>query len=85
MALLSICIPTLNRLGFLKVSLSELLPAAQLLGVEVCVSDNASSDGTASFLAGLVGQYPCLTVRRSDVKMDIDSSMMAAIAMGKGE
>lgn len=85
MALLSICIPTLNRLDFLKASLSELLPAAQLLGVEVCVSDNASSDGTASFLAGLVSQYPCLKVRKFDVKVDIDSSMMAAIAMGTGE
>ena len=58
--ILSICIPTYNRLPFLK----ELLPA--ILGqvdsgraeVEVVVSDNASTDDTADYLRSL--SNPCL-------------------------
>lgn len=85
MTLLSICIPTLNRVDFLRFSLQGLLPAAQSAGVEVCVSDNASADGTQDLLNELSAQYPCLRIRRSEVKLDIDASMLAAIAMGSGE
>jgi len=46
--LLSICIPTCNRAGFLKVMLQALLPQVREVGdeVEVWVLDNASTDGT---------------------------------------
>lgn len=46
--LLSICIPTLNRAGLLKVLLDNLLPALDDCRdrVEIVVSDNASSDET---------------------------------------
>jgi hypothetical protein len=46
--LLSICIPTFNRAGFLRVMLEALLPQVADLGpsVEVWVSDNGSTDRT---------------------------------------
>lgn len=52
--LLSICIPTYNRLRYLEDLLQGLLPQSErVAGVEVCVSDNRSTDGTADYLAGL--------------------------------
>lgn len=50
--LLSICIPTCNRAGFLRVMLEALLPQVRECGdaVEVCVLDNASTDATGEVL-----------------------------------
>ena len=54
MVLLSICIPTFNRAGYLKKLLANLLSQAAELDdpsqVEVVVSDNASDDATAGVL-----------------------------------
>lgn len=57
---LSICIPTYNRLKYLK----ELLPgliaqidAAQEGAVELVVSDNVSTDGTADYLKAIKRDY----------------------------
>ncbi|MFM7164342.1 MAG: glycosyltransferase family 2 protein [Planctomycetaceae bacterium] len=51
--LLSICIPTCNRAGFLRVMLQALLPQVRQFPdeVEVWVLDNASTDQTAQVLA----------------------------------
>lgn len=85
MPLLSICIPTLNRVDFLRYSLERLLPEAQANGVEVCVCDNASVDDTASLLRELAGRYACLRVARAEVKRGIDANMLAVIGMGTGD
>ena len=50
--LLSICIPTYNRLKYLQELLAMLLPQVEILPdgiVEVIVSDNKSTDGTTDF------------------------------------
>lgn len=80
---LSICIPTFNRLHYLKESLAALLPQAALHQVEICVSDNHSSDGTARFLAGLAGEGLLRHVAQGST-ISLDENMMAAIAMGSG-
>ena len=81
---LSICIPTFNRLHYLKESLDILLPQAQLLGVEVCVSDNHSSDETVKYLTWMSGQFSMLRFVVQDENIGIDKNMAAAISMGKG-
>jgi glycosyltransferase involved in cell wall biosynthesis len=81
---LSICIPTFNRLHYLKEILETLLPQAELLGVEVCISDNNSSDGTAQFLKDLANFYPCLQYIIKSANIGLDRNMLAAITMGKG-
>lgn len=55
---------THNRVDQLRLTLARLLaaPEAELAGILVC--DNASSDGTAGYLAGL--DDPRVVVRRSD-------------------
>lgn len=66
--LLSICIPTYNRVKELEECLDAALPQTSMNGlIEVCVSDNASDDGTAALLARYVMKYPQLrTVRQSE-------------------
>lgn len=56
MAILSICIPTYNRISYLRELLDGLLSQIRDLPkdqVEVLVSDNASTDGTAESLKAL--------------------------------
>src|SRR6266404_2674065 len=50
-ALLTIAIPTVNRLQLLKQALASAL--AQTAPVEIIVSDNGSTDGTEAYLASL--------------------------------
>lgn len=81
---LSVCIPTFNRLGYLKEALATLLPQAELYDVEVCVSDNHSIDGTQQFLSELAAVYPRLRYTVNPVNIGLDKNMLMAISMGKG-
>lgn len=58
--LLSICIPTYNRLPYLRELIESLLPqidAQPENTIELVVSDNVSTDGTATFCASVVRSY----------------------------
>src|SRR5215831_10200855 len=61
-ALLSICIPTYNRLGYLTQALDSLAPLRARLSTEVVVSDDGSSDGTRAFLAARAAADPGIRV-----------------------
>jgi hypothetical protein len=82
--LLSVCIPTYNRRGFLVENLQSLLPQAASLGVEVCVSDNASTDDTAQALLQLRNAHPALRTQRQTRNVGIDRNMLAAMDMASG-
>ena len=83
--ILSICIPTYNRLPFLK----DLLPA--VLGqvdsdrdeVEVVVSDNASTDDTADYLRSLSNQR--LRWWTNETNIGGDRNFLKCVAEAKGE
>ena len=83
--ILSICIPTFNRLHYLREMLEILLPQAEFNGVEVCVSDNNSNDGTAEFLISISYAYPCLRYVINSKNIGLDKNMMAVISMGIGQ
>lgn len=55
--LLTVAVPTYNRLSDLKVCLKSIESSCALVNevVEICVSDNCSTDGTSEFLS----QYKC--------------------------
>jgi glycosyltransferase involved in cell wall biosynthesis len=80
---LSICIPTFNRLHYLKESLDVLLPQAQHLDVEVCVSDNCSTDGTGAYLNKMAEQFPCLRFFLQKENIGLEKNMLSAISKGK--
>ena len=82
---LSICIPTYNRVNYLKESLETLLPQAVRLGVEVCVSDNCSTDGTSSFLAEISHEFRCFKYEVQEENIGLDRNMFAAISMGRAQ
>ena len=60
MTLLSICIPTYNRAEYLKKTLESIVWQRDFLSkdVEVVISDNCSTDDTASVVAKFVEKYP---------------------------
>lgn len=82
--ILSVCIPTYNRLHYLEEMLEELLPQAELLGVEVCISDNNSTDGTSDYLKNISDDYQCIHYSVQNANVGLDRNMLAAITMGKG-
>ncbi|HWE53417.1 MAG TPA: glycosyltransferase [Bryobacteraceae bacterium] len=77
---LSICIPTYNRSKILAESLDLLLPQCVGRPVEVCVSNNASTDGTAAFLAA----HPEVRCQTNPWNIGIDRNILAALRMARG-
>lgn len=84
--LLSVCVPTYGRLPYLKELLSALLPQADAQPpgfVEVCVSDNASPDGTGSYLASLVS--PSLRFWTNPTNIGGDRNFLKCISEAHGD
>jgi len=92
--LLSFCIPTYNRCGYLEEALkaiigqweSDIIPGDQDL-VEVIVSDNASPDGTADLITRVTGAYPnfCLRHVRNQENRGPDANILQVLRLGNGE
>lgn len=61
-AVLSICIPTHNRLDYVRAAIEALAPLRARLAIELVVSDDASSDGTPAYLAELAARDPAVRV-----------------------
>ncbi len=72
---LSICIPTYNRVDYLKEivgAIAEQIKGCHLFEqVEVVVSNNNSTDGTGDYLSGLGNTYPGITFRINHNKENI--------------
>lgn len=64
--LLSICIPTYNRSRSLDELLDSLWRQSTGIaeGIEIVISDNASTDGTPNVIDSYVGRFPNLVVNR---------------------
>jgi glycosyltransferase involved in cell wall biosynthesis len=82
--LLSIVIPTYKRCRLLARLLETIAPDAERLGVEVCVVDNCSGDGTAERLAVLSAQYPSIRYKVNAETVSIDENMRLAMLMADG-
>lgn len=82
--LLSIVIPTYKRCELLTHLLENIAPEAELLGIEVCVVDNCSADGTAELLAALSAQYPSVHYKVNAETVSIDENMRLAMQMANG-
>ena len=85
MTVLSICIPTYNRAPYLQRLLARL--AQELAGtggqIEVVVSDNASTDGTAQICASSpLG--PSLRYVRQPTNIGAEANIQAAIRQARG-
>ncbi len=90
-AKLSICIPTWNRSNFLQKTLSILAGQIETdqLGdqVEICISDNGSTDDTPSVIGRIVDENPNLriSVVRFPENQGFSINMDAAVRLASGE
>ena len=82
-AMLSICIPTYNRVRYLKELLPAILVQTDADDVEVIVSDNASTDGTAEYLSTTDDTH--LRWWTNDENIGGDRNFLKCVAKAKGE
>jgi len=85
--LLSICIPTFNRSGFLRVTLEALLPQVAQLGsrVEVWVSDNGSPDDTKEVVDAVARLGPVKYSRNDSNLGSLANIVGSATRLAAGE
>jgi glycosyltransferase involved in cell wall biosynthesis len=80
----SFCIPTYNRAGYLSAALSTILPQTAR-DIEVVVSDNGSDDGTNEIVTELQQKYPRLKYFRSETNLGYDRNLLRCVEMAAGE
>lgn len=86
--LLSLCIPTYNRLSYLRELLPSLIAEVNkanqtAVQVELLISDNASTDGTDTYLKGV--SDPALRIGRNATNIGGDRNFMACVERASGE
>lgn len=81
---LSICISTLNRADFLRITLGKILP--QLTDqCEVLVVDNASTDNTPHVVAELMRRDGRLRYVRKETNLGMDGNFDRAVELARGD
>lgn len=81
--ILSVCIITRNRAPALERLLTD-LQTEMVPGVEVCVSDNASTDSTAQVIARWRGRLP-LRYQKNRRNLGGEQNVLAACSMARGQ
>lgn len=81
--LLTIAIPTYNGARTIARSLATILPECNA-AVEVLVSDNASSDGTADIVREIAATCPQLHYYRNDVNVGFDRNIDLCMQRARG-
>ena len=82
---LSICIPTYNRVTFLKECLQSVLPQSYDKPVEIIISDNASIDGTNKLVINLLTQYSNLKYFKNKENLGYAYNQMRSFELANGE
>lgn len=84
--LLSICIPTYNRSRYLAVSLNNIIKHANTFygEIEIIISDNASTDDTATVVSDAQNSFGALFYYRNDSNLWYDRNLDAVIKKATG-
>ncbi len=80
---LSICVPAYNRLRYLP-ELVASVEAQWRPGVELCVSDNGSDDGSPAWLDAQSGRLPWLRWESRGRNVGPDRNYLFAVGMARG-
>lgn len=81
---LAVCIPTFNRVEFLRACLDSLVPQLAPHKYAIYVSDNASSDGTVKMLENYKREkYSRLLFRSNETNLGFDKNLDAVVAMSQ--
>lgn len=82
---LSICIPTYNRSACLAACLESIVSQLPLeKEIEICISDNASTDNTQEVAMRYARQYPFIHYRRNSVNVGADRNIYEVPRLSKG-
>ena len=83
--LVSICIPTYNRVDALRASLEDIVRNESFdQDVEIVISDNGSNDGTRDMIASYTEQFSNIKYYRNDDNL-IDENFWLAINRARGQ
>jgi abequosyltransferase len=83
---LSICIPTYNRTKCLGDLLDSILGQVdESHPVEICISDDASSENTQGFLQRYMSLYPHILYHRFRENIGLDRNLLKSVEMARGE
>ena len=85
---LSIAIPTYNRVSFLEKLLDNILPQAQKANgtVEVCISNNGSSDNTREIVKFFQNKYPgIIKYNENKENLGINRNILKIMDMAEGD
>ena len=87
---LSICIPTYNRLQFLKqslVAITSQINDDNSSKIEIIISDNSSTDGTEAYLESFIAKNSSISIKyfRQDSNVGADSNFLKVIDLSMGE
>ena len=74
--ILTIAIPTYNRLEALKKSLTCILSQINFEEVDILVSDNCSTDGTKIYMEKLIDKYPNIRYNRHQENIGADNNFL---------
>jgi abequosyltransferase len=87
--ILSICIPTYNRVGLLKESINSIIGQKNTFdinNIEIVISDNASTDGTKEYLSELIQENSDLSITyfRQTENLGADANIFNTIRLASG-
>lgn len=77
----TIAIPTRNRVGYLRLALDS-AQQQTLEDIEIVVSDNRCTDGTAEMLAAMTDPRLCVLYQKQDLSMVENWNSCVAAATG---
>ncbi len=86
---LSICIPTYNRKNELKLCIDSIKKQSNKLykkyKIEICISDNNSSDGTEEYIRDLIEKGEDIKFNKNNKNVGADLNYLECMKMGQGE
>ncbi|NDC48946.1 MAG: glycosyltransferase family 2 protein [Micrococcales bacterium] len=81
---LSICIPTYNRAFYLKQLIYSIIPQC-FGGIEIVVSDNASTDETKAVIEEFQHSHTNIRYVRSEINVGADRNLLNAVSNAHGK
>jgi abequosyltransferase len=81
---LAICIPTYNRAGYIADTIVSVLAQADER-IELCISDNASIDGTVAAARAATQGFPATHIAVAPINRGADANYLAAVALAEAE
>lgn len=83
--LLSLIIPTYNRLSLLKETLNSVISQAENKPVEIIVVDDGSDDGTWEFLEEIKKSYSYIKIIRHEKNLGVSSARNTGLKYAEGK